>query len=403
MVPSPARVAIVSDYYLDYVGGAQTSMLQQKAALAEAGHHVVLVASVRKGAEHPAVDLAIAPWWSVPGLELPVSSATRRLIDRLKAYFTAEAIDVVHVQTEFGLAHAAVTAAHELGIPAVHTVHTFYWQSTGAAPNLAAPAMRALLQRFTRARFPHLSLSPRAADNVLRNLTAAMALRADTVISPSAHQARDLADAGVTAPIAVIANPIVAGPVAPALLAEDAPARFVWIARCEPEKRPLVFAEAAIAAVQHAPIEVDFVGEGSQLDDLRSLVAGTPQIRVHGSLPHAEVTRLIDASSMVALTSFGFDNQPMTIAEAVARYRGVLLCDPNLSDGLAHAGHLTPDPSAASLADALVHLATTPGAMRALSEGAERDAWTFGPEAYVEQVRTAYSNARAVRDAAAPR
>ena len=51
--PLSPSVAIVSDFYLDYVGGAQTSMLEQKASLAEAGHEVYLVANVRKGTRIP--------------------------------------------------------------------------------------------------------------------------------------------------------------------------------------------------------------------------------------------------------------------------------------------------------------------------------------------------------------
>src|SRR5690606_39369436 len=46
-------------------------------------------------------------------------------------YFRELAIDVVHVQTEFGLAHAAAAVARTMGVKVVHTVHTFYWASDG--------------------------------------------------------------------------------------------------------------------------------------------------------------------------------------------------------------------------------------------------------------------------------
>ncbi len=38
------RVAIVCDYLLDYLGGAQTAMLEQARALAAAGHAVIMIA-----------------------------------------------------------------------------------------------------------------------------------------------------------------------------------------------------------------------------------------------------------------------------------------------------------------------------------------------------------------------
>src|SRR5690606_10348904 len=116
---------------------------------------------------------------------------------------------------------------------------------------------------------------------------------------------------------------------------------ILWVARCEAVKRPLVFAEAAIIALDRgARFTVDFVGDGSELEALRRLVAGRSEIRVHGALGHDEVLEVMDRSAAVALTSVGFDNQPMTIAEAVSRRRGVLYCDPKLTEGLGNAGYL---------------------------------------------------------------
>lgn len=388
-----STIAIISDFYLDYVGGAQSSMLEQRAALTEAGHTVLMVANVRKGPSPADVDLAIRPRFTVPGVDLPVVSATQALMEKLRAYFETNSVDVVHVQTEFGLAHAATTAAHELGIPVVHTVHTFYWQSSGVGPTIAAPAMRALLRGVTKASIPRRRYTGRPSDDALRNLTVAMAQRADLVVSPSAHQGADLANAGVATPIVTVPNPIARSSRKAVELAVDAPARFLWVARCEEEKRPLIFAAAAIEALKTARFEVDFAGSGSQLDELRSLTASTNAIRVHGSVGHDEVLDLIDASSMVALTSFGFDNQPMTIAESVSRYRGVLFCDPKLREGLGESGFLADSPDVAGLAKALVHLVTMPGLLADLSKGAKKDAKTFSAATYVERITAAYAQA----------
>lgn len=395
MPAAKQTVAIISDYYLDYVGGAQTSMLEQKAALIEAGHEVYLVANVRKGTSIDSVDLAITPAFSVPGVDLAVTYNRAPLVQRLSAYFTEKRVNVVHLQTEFGLAQAATTAARALGLPVVHTVHTFYWQSAGLGPTLVAPLMKALLQSMTSARFPRTRFTGRPSDDTLRNMTAAMAARADLVVSPSEHQGSDLAAAGVDSPIVVVPNPISRSPRPAMLLADDAPPRFLWVARCEPEKRPLVFAVAALEALATASFEVDFVGSGSQLDELRSLTAAEPRIRVHGSLDHDAVLDLIDASSMVALTSFGFDNQPMTIAESVSRYRGVLFCDPKLREGLGDSGHLSSAPDEHGLAAALVEL-TKPGVMQALSRGAQTDSVTFSAATYVERITAAYAQAAAL-------
>ncbi len=394
------RIAIVSDFYLDYVGGMQSSLLEQRAALEAAGHDVLLISTVR-GARQKVVETAsgleIRPAYTVPGVILPVVGARRKLIATLRDYLERHEVDVVHLQTEFGLAHAATSAAREAGIPVVHTIHTFYWQSTGAWQRFVTPILRVGLSNVTGRRITRQHFTDRPSDNLLRNLTLGMARRVDTVVSPSAHQGADLAAAGITVPIVVVPNPIARSPRPAAVLTPEQAAKpkLLWVARCEPEKRPLVFAEAAIAALGQAEFEVDFVGDGAQLEALRELTAGHPQIRVHGSEPHERVVELMDAASLVALTSYGFDNQPMTIAEASSRYRGVLYCDPNLREGLSHSGFLTETPDAASLTAAIVQLVTHPDELIALSEGARLDSVTFSAATYVERVMAVYADAAA--------
>jgi len=403
------RIAIVSDYFLDYVGGAQSSILEQQASLKEAGHEVFLISTARalKGnvREVRGAGLQIKPAFTVPGVLLPVVAAKRRLINTLKEYFTEQHLDVVHLQTEFGLAHAATTAAHELGLPVVHTVHTLYWQSSGIFPTLAAPAMRALLQSITGVRLPDHRFTARPSDNLLRNLTVAMAQRADVVISPSAHQGADLQSGGVSGLIDIVPNPIARSHRPAALVtAEQAAApRILWVARCEPEKRPLVFAEAVLAALARTNngFAVDLVGDGSELAQVRALAEGHPQLVVHGGLGHERVLELMDASSLVALTSNGFDNQPMTIAESVSRYRGVLFCDAKLREGLGDSGYLTETPDVTALADAIVELVTEPERLVALSVGAQKDSREFAASTYVERVVAVYTRAAELRGAAA--
>ena len=403
------RIAIVSDFYLDYVGGAQSSIHEQRAALLEAGHGVFLISNVRPrrgrpesqlesqlGPEH-GPDLEIRPSYTVPGVDLPIVGASKKLIATLCDYLRDNRIDIVHLQTEFGLAHAATTAAHEVGLPVVHTVHTFYWQSAGFLPTLVSPMLKVGLENVTGVRFPRRHYVSRPSDNLLRNLTMAMAQRADVVVSPSAHQAADLATAGLMPPIVVVPNPIARSPRPAQLLSADLAARrrLLWVARCEPEKRPLVFAEAVINALERTGngFEVDFVGDGSELAQLRKLVAGHPQIRVHGELGHDAVIDLIDSSAMVVLTSVGFDNQPMTIAEAASRYRGVLYCDPLLAEGLANSGHLSATPDVHGISDAIVELVSDPARLRSLSLGAQKDSATFSAATYVQRITSVYEEA----------
>lgn len=393
------RIAIVSDYFLDFVGGAQTSMREQRLALEQAGHTVVMVSAargLRGGRVREVADgLQIQPVFTLPGLELPVIPNNARVAAVLERFFREQQIEVVHVQTEFGLAHAAATVAGRLGIRVVHTVHTFYWASESGPQASVAPFLRWALQRIIKRTIPSVTFVPRKADNLLRNLTLAMATRADAVVSPSAHQAHDLKSAGVTAPVTVIPNPIATSPrpAIPLTLEQAGEPRFLWVARCEPIKRPLVFAQAAIDALERLPgrFSVDFVGTGADLPALQRLAADHPQLRVHGALPHGQVLDLMDAAAAVVLTSLGFDNQPMTIAEAVSRERGVLYCDPKLREGLSKAGYLSETPDAAGLSAALVALVSDPAALVALSKGAAADRDEFGAETYVRRILAVYA------------
>ncbi|MFT4124592.1 MAG: glycosyltransferase, partial [Microbacteriaceae bacterium] len=204
------RIAIVSDYYLDYVGGAQTSMRAQRAALEAAGHEVLMIAperAARRHERHPG-GLALHPSWTVPGLRLPVLRDTAALRALIGGLLTGRGVEVVHLQSEFGVAHAATAAARAAGIPVVHTVHTFYWQSTGVVPTLAAPLVGLFLRLLLGGPIGDTPLSARPADSMLRNVTLGMAELADVVVSPSAHQARDLTAALVERPVAVVPNPV---------------------------------------------------------------------------------------------------------------------------------------------------------------------------------------------------
>ncbi|HRQ00613.1 MAG TPA: glycosyltransferase, partial [Terrimesophilobacter sp.] len=338
--------------------------------------------------------LWVRPRFVMPGVELPVIRNSDRTRSHVARLLDDERVDVVHVQSEFGLSHAAMDAAAAAGIRVVPTVHTFYWTSDDNWHAFLGPLARWLLRRLTKAKIARSRLAEKPVDSVLRNLTLATAKRADAVVSPSAHQARDLETAGVSAPVHVIRNPIATEATAPRPLGVQSlrEPRFLWAARCDLVKRPLVFAQGAIDALERTGggFSVDFVGTGGQLRKLRRLVASHPQLRVHGAVPHSQLLELVDASVALVLSSLGFDNQPMTIAEAVSRHRGVLYCDANLREGLTEAGYLTPTPDAKGFADALVNLVENPTELTRLSAGAAQEAAEFSGDAYVRRIRSVY-------------
>lgn len=397
-MPAPApRVAVICDYSLGYLGGAQTALLQEAAALAAAGAKVLLLSPssgqlwdrVRPadGVEH----LQIPAVLTLPGLELPVVGNTGRLRARLADVLTRHRIQVIHLHSEFGLAAAAVTVAAQLGLPVVHTVHTFFWQAPPTGQRFLAVGVRGFHRMITRLSPSTAVLADRPADSALRNMTLTVAKHADLVLSPSAHQADRLRQAGLDH-VAVVSNTVSSMPAAVPLASVDRPLRVIWIGRCGPEKRILLFVRAAVATLERigsGRINFTVVGDGPQLDQARSIAGSRPGISFLGRQSHDRVTELLTGSHLAALTSYGFDNQPMTVVEAVTALRGVLYCDPALREGLAGPGILAPEDEQ-GLAARLVDLASDPAPVIDASQAAARVRDRFGPEQHAAELITHY-------------
>ena len=416
------RIALVCDYSLEYLGGAQSAFLDQVRIMRERGHAVTVIAPVRAGrggtARGTAGDDGDAGWvdaWAdgaggvvaVParvrlaGVDLPVVRNTPRLRARLHEELYARGIEVVHLHSEFGLSAAAVAAAHELGIPTVQTVHTFFWQAPmpRVAGVLAAAAVRGFTRWLRGFSAGHETLAVRPLDSALRGVTLSMGLRVDAVISPSAHQAERLRAAGL-AHVHTVPNAIALGDAPGEALTVDAaapPLRLVWVGRLVPEKRLLEFVDAVVAAATRlAPgaLEVEIIGEGPLRAEAtqRAGAAAAGTIRFAGRLPRPEVSAAMRRADLVALTSYGFDNQPMTVIEALHAGRSVLYVDPALTEGLEAAGILASH-TTVGMADAIVRLAEHPGEVVDASARAVVAAREFDPEVYLERVRAVYAAA----------
>lgn len=390
---SPRRIVLVLDYSPDYLGGAQTAFASQVELLAQNDHVVLAVTPPSStfaehcaavGAEH----LAVPAPFLLPGLQLPYIRNTGRLRRRLGALFARWRPDAVHVHSEFGLSVAAIAAAKDARVPVVHTVHTVFWQAPGGAGQLMATGIRTGYRAVTGLRNPPRSHGGRPADDALRGMTTTVARLADVVVSPSAHQGDVLRSHGV-AEVQVIPNSV--SDARHTLLPEQPPLRLLWAARCEPEKRLLEFLDAvAIAQQQLGPgrLEVEVAGEGSQLAAAQK--KNVPGTTFLGRIPHEQIAELLSRSHLLAVTSHGFDNQPMTIVEAIGAGRGVLVCDPRLREGLSRAGFLC-DPDPEPMAAAIVQLAEQPDVVRGLCEAATSET-EFSPSVFLRRLDEAYDH-----------
>jgi glycosyltransferase involved in cell wall biosynthesis len=299
------------------------------------------------------------------------------------------------------LAAAAVDVAGELGLPVVHTVHTFFWQTDFPAQRAlgaAAGRFHGWLTGWSRDDPPD-GLADRAGEAALRAMTWRVARRAALVISPSDHQAERLRAAGI-GPILTIPNTLVGQP-EPGAPPPFGPVKIIWAGRCGPEKRLLPFVRAAVRAVDRVGadrLSITVVGDGEQLSAARRIAHDHGAIRFLGRRPQAEVVRLLRDHHLLALSSYGFDNQPMSIVEAVLAGRGVLYCDPRLTEGTTAAGNqpapgiLTDGPGEAAWAERLILLAEAPDRVTAACRGAVAVRAIFQPESFLTKINEAYQS-----------
>ena len=392
------RVAVVSDYTLDTLGGAENAFAEQVGVLAEVTDVLaVCPPSARLTAlgGHPrTTSLPVPVAFVTPGLGFPVARNTPALRGLLRRAFEAAGVEVVHVHSEFGIAAAAIATAHELRIPAVQTVHTFFWRAGVPLQGLLAAGVPPFHRLMTGLPFPSRCLADRRGDSALRNMTLATGLTADRVISPSMHQAHRLRQAGLR-DVDVVPNTVRWNHTARPLTQIDGPLRVLWIGRLAAEKRLLPFLRScrrALDRVGPGRLRVDVLGTGPQLAAAWRLVRGRDGIELRGRIPHADMPFWLSRSHVTALTSVGWDNQPMTVAESVMALRGVIWSDPALTEGLTEAG-IPAFGDDEVLADRLIELATDPAPVVAASRAAVDARSLFGAERFTRTVRGVYRRA----------
>lgn len=394
------HIAIMTDLYLPMSGGTEVSIDNQRRALEAAGHQVTIFT-----AEHPDVtppdDLVIIP--SVhfttsqkETVRLSLPSATGFIVRELKERH----IDIVHVQTDFAVGIAGSYAARKLGLPLVYTFHTLLWkqvQTRNRSAKFAIFVFEKPLQwrikpdkDFVLTRLPG---EPLYAYKTRRH-SCLVASKADIVISPSTHMARRFHEWLPHLRVVVSPNFITTPP--RRLPLPDIPT-FLWAGRMMPEKRVLDFCKAIDLVPEYTtrPFRIILVGDGYHLDDVAAWAADKPFVTLAGSVSNAAVHDYIDASSALVMTSYGFDNQPMVIAESIVGGRGVVSVDPDLLlDIDPDAGVYPADASPEGLAERLAYLIDHPEKLQRMSDAAVACAPTFSEAAGYARLIDVYHAAR---------
>lgn len=395
------HVALVSDYSLGTLGGAQTAYTEQARALA-GDYHLTLVCPASRQLEELAREVGVTSVGvpigiRVPVVELPMIRNSKSLRTLLRDAF--DGVDVIHLHSEFGIGAATVQVAEELGIPVVHTIHCWLWTNYPIqyALRMACPPFHRWITGFP---YPRAKLADKPGDSAMRNMTLAVAQRADRIVLPSAHTADQVRSSGLTE-IDVIPNALAVAPDTAPLERVGGPLRIAWIGRCVEVKKLITFVRACAAAIDRVGagrLEVDVVGEGESLPKARALAKGYPGIRFHGRRPHTEVAGFLERCHVSALTSVGFDNQPMSVVESVMNLRGVIYRDPELTEGLSTGAGIPAFGDETVLSDLLVDLVRDPAPVIAASKAAVEARTQFAGGTFCRQAAITYRTARRTRE-----
>ena len=369
------RIALVTDYYLPTLGGVQTAVKSLREVLTRAGLEVTVFCPLAQPSEDPSiVTLPISRAFRPDGY--PFTWPPRGAAALLRRELAERRIDVVHTHSEMFAALAGVRAAHDLGLPVVHTMHgrvDVYTASVLPLPRVTVPLLAALHSR----QISHRGLRVRAdspytatpAARSMWRLMLAQSRASDHVIVPSTHFARKLTQQGVEAPVSVVPNGLeqsvldrIGAPVE-RRLAPGSTLRLLWVGRLSPEKRPTVIADAARSFARD--VSVDVYGDGLSRRSIERM--GAPLV-LHGSVSQHEVLDAMRASHVLVSTSYDFDNQPMVMLEAAASGLPVLFCDPDLREVLPPGGGFLADtPDAAGITALVAGLQRDPRAIATAS------------------------------------
>lgn len=393
------HIAIMTDLYLPMSGGTEVSIENQRRALEAAGHTVTIFT-----AEHPDVtpphDIVVIPsihftTSQQETVRLSLPNATSFIIREL----TRRHVDIVHVQTDFAVGIAGTYAARKLHLPLVYTFHTLLWkqvQTRNRSAKVAIYVFEKPMQwrikpdkNFKLARLPG---EPLYAYKTRRH-SCLVASKADIIISPSTHMARRFHDWLPNSHVIVSPNFITTDPHRSIL--PEIPT-FLWMGRMMPEKRVLDFCKAVDLITNYTarPFRITIIGNGYHLDDVSAWAMDKPFVQLMGSIPNDAVHSCINHSSALVMTSYGFDNQPMVIAESIVGGRGVVSVDPDLLlDIDPEAGAYPSDASPEGLAEQLAYLIDHPDELQRMSDAAVRCAHIFSAKEGCSRIERAYKDA----------
>lgn len=360
------------DFHDSTIGGVQTSIRSQKRALEQAGHLVTVVSPSPLDSNLPDSSTSIllpnVPFVYPNGFPLvtPSKKNFNYLEEQSKKLLP---IDIVHIQSNIGVGILGYKFAKKYNLPSVQTMHGR--DDVLVEKIYRFPVVTSWLANYVHARHvPHRTRVignnvPRAA-RYTWEVMINQAEVADWVTVPSTHFKQKFIARGLTNDISVISNGLSDEVVTRASqftrTHSVAGTRIMWCGRFSPEKRPLEMLEA-IARCDDT-VHLDMYGSGAYTAQVKQYIKELgiqKKVSVFTDANQKTVLEEMATHDVLVYNSYGFDNQPMVLLEALLSQLPVILCDPDLEECVPIGSSLlTRDPSSAAIADAIQQFMAAP-------------------------------------------
>lgn len=381
------KIAIFSDCYLDLTGGITSSINAQKAALEKNGHTVYIFSTSYPKTLEERQKLAKSSIFPVPSCRWLIRGVTPisrrpKIIEKwlLREHPEIKNFDIYYIHYESGCSIAGLNLGKKLHIPTVQVMHGREDMGiTNIIPFGFRTIVATLLNWFHSWYVPHPIKIHR--DDYLADTTAKAKMwtmmvnhanYADYVIAPSHHFAKKLTHYGVKHKIQIFPNgyPDQNFPTNPTVksLNPGEPLKIIWHSRLSGEKRIMPFLQALSQV--NGKYHLDVYGGGADLKRAKHYVTKhNLSVTFHGNAKFTTVQSAILKSHLDVLTSYNFDNYPMTLVEAEAAGVPAFICDPDMQEIVPKDSYiLSADPTPIQMAEALNNLLQHPEKIQQMSK-----------------------------------
>lgn len=323
------RIGLFTDTYLPDINGVVSSTVILKNALQRAGHTVFVVTNHSGSGIEMEDGVLQLPGLTLKGLYGYKMSSPFQL--RADAYIKNMNLDVIHLQTNFGVGIYGQTIAHSLGIPLVNTYHTMYEDYTHYINPRGFQGFEKISREAIRA----------ASRNVCNHCQA--------IISPSAKTKEILTEYGVEAPIYVVPTGLDLTAFASAheqpkkiaecrrKITEDPDAKILLFLGRIAKEKSLEMPIEAFLNCQDPKMHLAIVGAGPDEDYYREMAGNHPRIHFLGKADPSQVPFWYAAADAFVSASLS-ETQGMTYLEAMATGRMVFGRRDEVLNGLLQEG-----------------------------------------------------------------